>query len=76
MYMWACRCSTPHVWLGSIHPRSQCAGGMLLVQWCYKHVLNCLITSPVAAAACLSNEREVERVGVWSARQQPLTVRD
>ena len=30
----------PHVWLGSIRPRSQCVGGMLLVQWCYKHVLN------------------------------------
>ena len=27
---------------GSIHPRSQCVGGMLLVQWCHKHVLNCL----------------------------------
>ena len=30
---------TPHTWLGSIHPRSQCVGGMLLVQWCHKHVL-------------------------------------
>ena len=28
-----------HVWLGSIRPRSQCVGGMLPVQWCYKHVL-------------------------------------
>ena len=34
-----CRWRTPHVWLGSIRPRSQCVGGMLLVQWCYKHVL-------------------------------------
>ena len=25
----------------SIRPRSQCVGGMLLVQWCHKHVLNC-----------------------------------
>ena len=25
-----------------MRPRSQCVGGMLLVQWCYKHVLNCL----------------------------------
>ena len=30
------------MWLGSIRPRSQCVGGMLLVQWCHKHVLNCL----------------------------------
>ena len=29
------------VWPGSIHPRSQCVGGVLLVQWCYKHVLDC-----------------------------------
>ena len=34
-----CRWRTPHVWLGSIRPRSQCVGGMLLVQWCYQHVL-------------------------------------
>ena len=34
-----CRWRTPHVWLGSIRPRSQCVGGMLLVQWCYNHVL-------------------------------------
>ena len=34
-----CRWRTPHVWLGSIRPRSQCVGGMLPVQWCYKHVL-------------------------------------
>ena len=27
------------MWLGSIRPRSQCVGGMLPVQWCYKHVL-------------------------------------
>ena len=26
---------------GPRHPRSQCVGGMLLAQWCYKHVLNC-----------------------------------
>ena len=28
---------TPHdiVWLGPMHPRSQCVGGMLLPQWCY-----------------------------------------
>ena len=25
-----------------MRPRSQCVGGMLLVMWCYKHVLNCL----------------------------------
>ena len=31
------------MWLGSIHPRGQCAGGMLLVQWCCRHVLNCLM---------------------------------
>ena len=30
------------MWLGSIHSRRQCVGGMFLVQWCYKHVLNCL----------------------------------
>ena len=30
------------MWLESIGPRSQCVGGMLLVQWCYKHILNCL----------------------------------
>ena len=40
--VWSCRRGAPHVWLGSIRPRSQCVGGMLLVQWCYKHVLNCL----------------------------------
>ena len=34
-----CRWRTPHVWLGSIRPRSQCVGGMLPVQWCYRHVL-------------------------------------
>ena len=28
---------TPHVWLGFIRPRSQCVGGMLLVQWCYMY---------------------------------------
>ena len=33
-YMNKARCLTPHVWLGSMHPRSQCVGGMLLVQWC------------------------------------------
>ena len=41
VYAWSCRRGTPHVWLGSIRPRSQCVGGMLLVQWCHKHVLNC-----------------------------------
>ena len=30
------------MWLGSMRPRSQCVGGMLLVQWCHTHVLNCL----------------------------------
>ena len=38
----SCGRLTPHVWLGSIRPRSQCVGGMLLAQWCCKHVLNCL----------------------------------
>ena len=38
----SCHYLTPHVWLGSTHPQSQGVGGMLLVQWCYKHVLNCL----------------------------------
>ena len=33
-----------HVWLGSMRPRSQWVGDMLLVQWCYKPVLNCLIS--------------------------------
>ena len=31
---------TPHVWLGFMRPRSQCVGGMLLVDRSYKHVLN------------------------------------
>ena len=30
------------MWLDSVRPRSQCAGGMLLVQRCYIHVSNCL----------------------------------
>ena len=34
------------MWLGSIRPRSQCVGGLLLVQWCHKHVLNCLTGHP------------------------------
>ena len=32
------------MWLGSAHPRSQCVGGMLLVRWCHKHILNCINT--------------------------------
>ena len=39
------------MWLGSIHPRSQCAGGMLLVLWCHKHVLNCLKCNGLGTAA-------------------------
>ena len=34
--VWSCGWLTPHVWLGSTRPRSQCVGGMLLVQWCYE----------------------------------------
>ena len=38
--------------LGSIHPRSQCVGGMLLVQWCIlKHVLNCLTSIACSSTA-------------------------
>ena len=33
------------MWLGSTHPRSQCVGGMLLAQWCYKHVFNRLLAT-------------------------------
>ena len=44
LYVWSYLRGTPHVWLGSTHPRSQCLGGMLLVQWCHKlDVLNCLM---------------------------------
>ena len=49
-HVWSCRRGTPHVWLGSTHPRSQCVGGMLLVQWCYRHVLNCLMTAQTSEA--------------------------
>ena len=42
-----CRWRTPHVWLGSMRPRSQCVGGMLPVQWCYKHVLELPISLPL-----------------------------
>ena len=48
------------MWLGSTRPRSQCVGGMLLVQWCYKHVLNCI------------NALELAR-GQW-ARRRPVVV--
>ena len=37
VYVWSCRRGTPHVWLGSTHPRSQCVGGMLLTQCCHRH---------------------------------------
>ena len=50
-YVWSCGRGTPHVWLRSIRPRSQCMGGMLLIQWCYKHVLNCLKVSSNGSAA-------------------------
>ena len=42
------------MWLGSIRPRSQCVGGMLPVQWCYKHVLG--LSKQSGAAASLLNQ--------------------
>ena len=51
------------MWLGSIRPRSQCVGGMLPVQWCYKHVLelprNC-------TATFLSAEKKILKLGDYS----------
>ena len=55
-YVWSCGWLTPHTWLGSIRPRSQCVGGMLLVQWCYKHVLNCLRRGCLRLT-CVSHEQ-------------------
>ena len=49
------------MWLGSTHPRSQCVGGMLLVQRCYKHVLNCLT---IGGAWCNGDMMEISTDGV------------
>ena len=57
-----CRWRTPHVWLGAIRPRSQCVGGMLPVQWCYKHVLELTIAARVRGREC---GREVVRACGW-----------
>ena len=61
IYVWSCGRGTPHVWLGSIRPQSPCGGGMLLAQWCYKHVLNCLINHFVATHL-LEGPEEWDRV--------------
>ena len=58
VYVWSCGRLTPHVWLGSMRPRSQCVGGMLLVQWCHKNVLNCLENLQLhLRLTCASQER-------------------
>ena len=43
----------PRVGLGFMRLRRQCVGGMLLVQWCVEHVLNCRNNAPSAPVLLL-----------------------